>query len=211
MTADNSVAIPDEVAALARRYRRIERPLSGAVALSVGVLGIAALTVLPLSRGVLVVAVLVVAVRAPLLRRTGRTVLATDIPPDAVAVDFGSATPPVLPFQWGVADTVKRTSDGGRYEFSYLFGLRSLTMKTAFRQTDDGGELVVTAADRPWATYTVTTREEDGRTAVEVGLSSDRRFGLRRVPQWLVAEHYREAALSAQGYTVLERESSLGP
>ena len=211
MTAENNVAVPEAVGDLARRYRRLERPLSGAVALSVGLLGVAALTLLPLSRGVLAVAVLIVAVRAPVLRRTGRTVLATDMPPDAVAVDLGSATPPLLPFQWGVADSVQRTPDGGRYEFSYLFGLRSLTMETALRETDAGHELVVTAADRPWATYGITTREEDGRTVVEVELTSDRRFGLRRVPQWVVAERYREAALETQGYTVLERESSLGP
>jgi len=211
VTADDSVAVPDGVAELALRYRRLERPVSGAVALLVGVVGVVSLALLPLPRGVLVVAVLVVAVRAPVVRRRGRLVLATEMPPDAVAVDLGSATPPVLPFRWGVADTVRRTPDGGRYEFSYLFGLGSVTMETAFRRRENGGELVVTAADRPWATYDVTTRREDGRTVVDVELTSDRRFGLRRLPEWLVAERYLAAALETQGYTVLERERSVGP
>jgi hypothetical protein len=213
MVADNdeSVEIPAAVADLAARYRRVERPLSGGLALLVGLLGAGALVVLPLGQGVVVAAVVLVAARAPVLRRTGRLVLATDIPPEAVEIDLRSATPPVLPFQWGVADSVRRTADGGRYEFVYLFGLRSVTMETAVADTDERLELTVTGADRPWATYTVTTREDGDRTLVEVELASDRRFGLRRVPQWLVAERYREAALEAQGYSVVEREGSVGP
>lgn len=208
---EENVEIPAAVTDLAGRYRRIERPLSGGLALLVGLLGAGALVVLPLGQAVVVAAVVLVAARAPVVRRTGRLVLATDIPPEAVEVDFRSATPPVLPFQWGVADSVQRTPDGGRYEFAYLFGLRSVTMETAIGETEEGFELTVTAADRPWATYTVSTRKDGDRTLVEVELSSDRRFGLRRVPQWLVAERYREAAFEIQGYRVVERESSLGP
>lgn len=211
--SDETVTVPEPVAAIVRRYRRVERPLSAAVALLAGLAGAGALVVLPLGQAVVVAAVVLVGLRAPVVRRTGRLELTTDIPPEAVWVDFGSATPPVLAFQWGVADTVRPTGDGGRYEFTYLFGLRSLRMETELREGEADGtyELVVTAASRPWATYTVSARTEGERTAVDVELASDRRFGLRRLPQWVVAERYREAALEAQGYTVRSRESSLGP
>jgi len=45
---------------------------------------------------------------------------------------------------------------------------------------------------------------------VDVEYMSTRRFGLRRVPQQLLAERYRDAALTAQGYTVVKRDAHFG-
>jgi hypothetical protein len=42
----------------------------------------------------------------------------------------------------------------------------------------------------PWATYAVSIHERDTETVVDVEWSSDRRFALRRLPQWLVAKRY---------------------
>jgi hypothetical protein len=53
-------------------------------------------------------------------------------------------------------------------------------------------EIVVTAGGRPWATYVVSIDERGGETVVDVALASDRRFGLRRLPQWLLARRYRD-------------------
>jgi len=64
--------------------------------------------------------------------------------------------------------------------------------------------------DQPWATYTskITNTNED--TIIEVEYTSNRRFGLRRIPQQLVANRYRDDALTAQGYTVIERDAHFG-
>ncbi|ELZ01255.1 hypothetical protein [Natrialba aegyptia] len=105
----------------------------------------------------------------------------TDTAPDAVRADFESMSPPVLAFQWGLADTVRPTEDGGSYEVSYLFGLRSETMTTEIRPflPADDFELVVTADGQPWATYTVSIRDRVGTTGMDiewcrtVGLGSD--------------------------------------
>ena len=64
--------------------------------------------------------------------------------------------------------------------------------------------------DNPRATYTATVRDAADHTIVDVEFTSTRRFGLRRVPQRLLAERYRDAALVAQGYTVVAREGHFG-
>ena len=70
-------------------------------------------------------------------------------------------------------------------------------------------ELTVTANDKPWATYTIALREHDDETLVDIVWASYRRFGHRRLPQWLIADRYHLAALTAQGYRVLNRDVTL--
>lgn len=74
------------------------------------------------------------------------------------------------------------------YEFSYLFGLRSVSMTTKARSRDPNGdatalELDVSAGGEPWARYAVSVRDHGEGSVVEVELVSSRRFGLRRLPQ----------------------------
>jgi hypothetical protein len=67
----------------------------------------------------------------------------------------------------------------------------------------------ITMGGQPWATYTATSTADADGTVVEVEYDSNRRFGLRRVPQQILAHRYRDDALNAQGYVVVERESYL--
>jgi len=163
---------------------------------------------------VLVGAVLVVVARSPVLRPEGTVRLRTEAPPAAVLASFTGPTPPVLAFQWGLADEVVAGDDAVTYQVSYLFGLRSvaLTLRSRPESTADGDRVVLepTANGRPRAPYSATVRPEDGGTAVDVEYVSDRRFGLRRLPQRLLAARYRDEALAVQGYEVVGRESSLG-
>jgi len=207
----DGVDVPTEAAAVAASYRRLERPISGAVAIIVTLVAAGAFLSLPLLWGVAVALVALVAVRLPIVRSGGTTTLATDADPDAVRDDFESPCPPPLAFQWGIADAIERTDRGWEYTISYLFGLRSTRVTVELRAGDDASdlELVVTAGGRPWGTYDVVIDEDDGRTTVEITVDSDRRFGLRRLPQWFVAERYRAAALEAQGYSVVERDVTL--
>ncbi|WP_424009015.1 hypothetical protein [Haloferax denitrificans] len=125
---------------------------------------------------------------------------------------FESATPPMLAFQWGVADDVRSTTEGAVYELSYLFGLRSVTveLETRLDTKDADYQLVVTAGAHSWGTYDVTiTASDSDETVVDVEWVSNRRFGLNRLPQWLIAERYRSDAFAAQGYTVVDRSPSL--
>ena len=219
MPSGESDDVPMEAVAVARRYRRVERPVSGVVALRGGVGCVTALFRLPLLYGLLVAAAVVVVLRAPVLRTDGEYRLTTRTDPEAVREAFASATPPPLALQWGCADDVESTPDGGRYEISYLLGLRSDAVVSELRSSPsrtDGGdddtgefELVVTADGGPWATYAVSIAERDGTTTVDVEYSSDRRFGLRRLPQQLVARRYRDDALTAQGYTVVRSHGGL--
>ena len=208
--------VPSEAAAVARRYQRLERPLVYAVAfLFAGVVGVAMLF-LPLLVGLLVAALVAALMRVPIFRIEGTARLVSDADSETVRRDFESATPPVLPFQWGIADDIHTTADGATYDFSYLMGLRSasMTVEISSRAADGGDtngdlELRVMENGNPWATYAVSICERDAETVVDIEWSSDRRFGLRRLPQWLVAERYRAEALTAQGFTVVEREASL--
>jgi hypothetical protein len=214
-SATDGVDVPSDAAAAARRYRRLERPLSGAVALLVGAAVAASLVLLPVVQALLASLTVVALVRFPVFRSSGTAELVTEAPPEAVRDDFTGPTPPILAFQWGPADSVRSTPDGSRYDVSYLFGLRSVSTRTEVlgpsdsEESADELELVVTTGGRPWATYAVSILRSGDETRVDVEWTSDRRFGLRRLPQWLVAERYREAALRAQGYDVARRDASL--
>lgn len=210
------VDVPTDAVAVARRYRRLERPTSVAAALLVGTAAAAALLSFPLVQGALLAGTVVLAVRVPVFRSGGTARLVTDADPGTVRTDFAGPTPPPLAFQWGIADGVRRTDDGAAYELSYLFGTRSVTMETEVRSEPVDGSgpadeitLVVTAAGRPWATYVASVREGGSGTTVDVEWTSDRRFGLRRLPQTFVANRYRTEALEAQGYEVVERDARL--
>ena len=211
----NEVNRHSEAVDVARRYQRLERPLSYAVALLVGLVVGAAFLLFSLMQAVLVGLALGALVRVPVFRTSGTARLVTGADPDAVRADFEGGTPPPLAFQWGIADDVHPTDDGVTYEFSYLFGLRSTEMTVETRSnTPDAGidgdlELVVTAGGRPWATYTVSMQRDGDDTVVDVDWMSDRRFGLRRFPQQFVADRYRADALAVQGYRVADRETSL--
>jgi hypothetical protein len=161
-----------------------------------------------------VAAGLVVVARAPVLETHGTIRLRTDAPPAAVVEELDGPTPPVLAFQWGVADEV--ASEDGRvtYPVSYLFGLRTATMSLSRETspTPEGHriELELTVDGNPWGSYTATVRDADDGSVVDVEYESDRRFGLRRIPQQRLADRYRDEALEVQGYTVVSRESHLG-
>lgn len=217
-TAD-AVDVPPEAAKVARRYRRVERPVTAAVAALVVVLFVVSYLQMPLLQAAVVGVVLVALVRTPVVRSRGTVRLESVDDPEAVREEFGGSTPPILALQWGVADEVRRTDDGAVYDVTYLFGLRSTTMEAEVRPIDarasvvDGAaadlEIVVTGNGRPWATYDVTIDGREAGTVVDIEFESDRRFGLRRVPQWLVAECYREAAIEAQGYSIVQRNVGL--
>ncbi len=143
--------------------------------------------------------------------------LETDVSAETARARFGGAAPRVLAFQWGLANDIRPTSEGWAYDISYLFGLVSITMevKTSSPQSDgeneahDGFELTVTANGKAWGTYLVSIDEQGRKTAIEIKYESARKFGLRRLPQWLVAERYRHEALAVQGYTIAERDFNL--
>jgi hypothetical protein len=89
---------PVDAIVVADRYRRLERLLSGAVAVFVGVAVAAAVLLLPLLPGLGVAALVVLAVRVPLFTTRGTARLTTDADPDAVRGDFDGPTPPLLAF-----------------------------------------------------------------------------------------------------------------
>ncbi|RKD95288.1 hypothetical protein [Halopiger aswanensis] len=203
------------VDSIVRRYERTQRILKVSVAAVSVVAVLAAFAALPylvalgLSLGALVALLL------PLSTTSGTLHLQTDADLETVRRDFEGETPPILPFQWGLADTVRSTDDGTDYEISYLFGLRSVTMTVETRTVSDDPdvdlEIEVAEAGRPWGTYSVALEERDGATHVTVSVESNRRFPLNRLPQTIAAVRYQQAAYEAQGYAVLEYDRSIGP
>lgn len=164
---------------------------------------------------VVVGAGLILAVRVPVFRSSGTVRLQADGNPHTVREQFTDICPPILALQWGVADEVAPTESGADYEFSYLFGLRSATMNVdvqsdSVSEQTDRVELTVSVEDNPWGTYTATIEGTDTGSIVDVEYTSDRRFGLRRLPQQLIGERYYDSVLDAQGFTVAERERTIG-
>ena len=205
-----------EVTAVAERYLRVERLASNSFAvLAVAVfLGTGLLT--SLLPAVVVGLLLVGVARAPVLQTSGTVRLRTDDGPDAVVDALTGPTPPVVPLQWGMADEIDADGDAVTYRTSFLFGLRTatVTVRTRTETAPDGSrrvELDLEENGDPWGTYTADVSGGDGRTEVDVEYASDRRFGVRRLPQALVAGRCRDEALAAQGYTVVERKREVGP
>ncbi len=215
MPSTNTLERPREAHAVAQRYLSRERLLNGLVVVIAVSVFLGTYLVTSLLPSIVVAALLVVVARAPLIQSYGTVRLQTDLDSTAVIDSFTGPTPPVLAFQWGIADEIEQEAGAVTYRVSYLFGLRSVdvTVRTETETTLTGEqriELDITVNDHPWATYTATIRETDDQTRIDVEYASERRFGLRRIPQQVVAERYRDDALIAQGYTVIERDAHFG-
>jgi hypothetical protein len=200
---------------VAQQYLRRERPLNAlVVVLAVSVfLGTYLLTAL--LPAVLVAVVLLIGVRFPIFQSNGTFRLRTNDDLDTVIDEFTGPVPPVLALQWGVADNISVEGDTAIYSISYLFGLRSadVTVHTNTGSTAGGGYVIeseVTVDGHSWATYTSTISSSGEHTSIDVRYTSNRRFGLRRVPQQLIANRYRDEVLSVQGYTVVTRDAHFG-
>jgi len=215
MPSTRTVERSSDALRVANRYLRYERPLSALLSVLVATAFLVTYAATSLAAGVVVGAVLLLVVRVPIIQSRGVVRLETDDDAGAVVDSFAGPTPPMLVFQWGIADEVTTDGNGTTYHISYLFGRRSVAMTVETRvETRADGERVVeitTAVDgRPWATYTAAVSGGEDGTTVEYEYAADRRFGLRRLPQRIVARRYRDEALGAQGYAVVEREERYG-
>ena len=214
MTDADGVTAPPEAATVARRYLRVERLISGGVAIGIGLVGAAAFLLLPPLWALVPIVALIALARAPVFRSGGRARLRTDDDPESVREAFAGPTPPPLALQWGIADGIRTGEGHVTYELSYLFGLRTVDFRVASETVTEAAEpdrvtLTATVDGRPWGTYTAWIEPVEGGTGITVEVRSDRKFGLRRLPQYLVVRRYRDAAVEAQGYEVVERSASL--
>ncbi|KTG22892.1 hypothetical protein [Haloferax profundi] len=215
MPSLNDTERPQGAVAVAKQYLRRERPVSALVVLLVVSLFLGTFLATSLLPALVVGGLLVVTARAPVVQSHGTVHLRTDDTPESVVEAFTSPTPPVLAFQWGIADEITTGDDSVTYRMSYLFGLRSdsMTVHRQIETTPNSNQRVkldISANDQPWATYTATIRHTNDASIVDVEYTSNRRFGLRRVPQQIVADRYRNEALEVQGYTVVERDAEFG-
>ncbi|WP_239638883.1 hypothetical protein [Halorubrum californiense] len=204
-----------EVHEVVQQYLRRERPLNALVVVFSVLIFLGVYSLTSLLPAVLVGGTLLVGMRLPILQSNGTFQLRTEERVDTVIDDFTGPTPPVLALQWGVADEVSVEGGTASYAVSYLFGLRAadVTVRTETYSNPDGDKMVeleVTTDGQDWATYTATINDTGEQTAITVTYNSDRRFGLRRVPQQLIVNQYRDDALSAQGYSVVARDSHFG-
>ena len=207
-TSPDADARRSAVRSIAKRYRRAERAVSWLVALSVAGAFLTAFALADLLPALAVGAVLLVAVRAPVLRRRGTTRLLTDASPDAVIEEFASATPPVLAFQWAVADEVRPTPEGtgGAYEHSSLVGLRTYSLEIA---TETEAHADGSAADADAATLADPAASPDDDGVADGGgpVARVRIEGtLDGAPWGAYAVSVRDAAAGAPGETVVDVE-----
>jgi hypothetical protein len=208
---DNQHVDPPEAATtVAEQYLRRERPTSALVSVVVVAVFLGTFYATSLLPAIAVGVGLLVLVRAPIIRLEGTVRLRSEESVNAVAAAFSGPTPPVLPFQWGIADAVTTDGTTTTYHIPYFLGMRTveMTVRTDTTIRDDGVREVrveVAVNDAPWSTYTATIDRHDDWTMIEYTYESNRRIGLRRLPQRRIAKRYRDSALRAQGYTVLNR------
>jgi len=215
MPSSQDIDRPEAAVDIARQYLRRERPLSALVVVLFTSVFLGTFLATSLLPALVVGAVLVVGARAPLIRSCGTVRLRTDDDVEPVAASFTGPTPPGLVFQWGTADEIAIRDSTVTYRIWYLFGLRSIemtvqTQTTTARNGAHRVELYVTANGQQWSTYTATIHQQGDQTIVEYEYAANQRFGLRRVPQRIIAKRYRNEALRKQGYTVVERDDHYG-
>jgi hypothetical protein len=215
MPSPQDIDRPEAAVDVARQYLRRERPLSALVVVLFTSVFLGTFLATSLLPALVVGAALIVGARAPLIRSHGTVRLRTDDGVKHVTESFTSPTPPVLVFQWGIADEITSRNSVVTYTISHLFGLRSVEMmvQTQTTTTREGAhrvELDVTANGQQWSTYTATIHQHGDQTVVEYEYASNQRFGLRRIPQRIIAKRYRNEALRKQGYTVIERDDHCG-
>ncbi len=215
MSSTASVDRPSQAVTVAQQYYRRARPLTYLIAVVVvGVVGVG-FFILSFWPWLLLAGVTLLVIRLPIYSTSGHHRLTTTKAVDTVRAEFTGPTPPMLAFQWGLTNNIEPTDNGGRYTIPYLGGVRSVEMVVESHPTSDQNnadyELVVTAGGSPWGTYYIDIQQadDDTQTIVDIRAQSARRFGLRRLPQWLVARAYRTRALHAQGYEIIERETNL--
>ena len=201
---------PQRALTVTKRYLRRERLLSALVVVIVVIVFVSTFVATSLVPAVVVGALLTVAMRVPIFKPNGTVRLRTSKDPDSVIESFTGPTPPVLVFQWGIADEITTRDEMVTYRLSYLFGLRSVevtvnTQRNQILGDDRQIELELTVGDQPWSTYVVTIGARNGQTVVEYEYTADRRFGFRRIPQRIIAKRYRDEALEAQGYVPINR------
>ncbi|WP_330632772.1 hypothetical protein [Halocatena halophila] len=211
----NEIERPAEVIDLIDQFHGRERALSALFVLLVMAVYLVAYFSTPLlvSTGIAIVILLIV--RTPIYQSYGSIKLQTPMTETAVIESFSGPTPPVLGFQWGVADAISIEDGTVNCETSYLFGVRSVivAIDATVDDTSDGKTRVtldVTEDETPWGTYTCTITTDGEHAIVDIDYRSNRRFGLRRLPQQLLASRYRDAILETQGFAVVERESHVG-
>ena len=215
MPSTRPVDRPREALPIAKRYLRRERPLSALIVVLATAVFLGTFVATSLVPAVVVGVLLIVIARAPIIESRGTVRLRTDEDAESVVESFTGMTPPILVFQWGIADEILTGDETVTYRLSYLFGFRSveITVETRTDRTPDGRrqiELELTVGSQPWSTYVVIINERDDGTVVEYEYVADRRFGLRRIPQRIMAKRYRDEALEAQGYAVVERNEQYG-
>lgn len=211
-----TVAVPSAVQTAARRYWRRTLALRGLLGVGYFGVSVAILLTLPYVPALAVIAVLLGTFAVPVFKNRGTIELTTHRSPDVVADDF-TRVPPVLGFQAALADNIRLTDVGTEYELSSALGLRSTTMRVETERVADRGEpetdvainVVVTVGDEPWGQYQITANERDGDTAVTIRMVPDRRFGVRRLPDFVFGRRYRSHLFAGQGYTLVADDTSL--
>lgn len=206
-------AVPSAVRTAARHYWRRTLALRALIGLGYFVISVAVLFTLPYIAALAVIVVLLGTLAAPVFKTGGTIELTTDRSPAAVRDDFTDATPPVVGFQAALADEIRSTATGAEYDLSTALGLRSATMtvepELLAGDSNADLELVVTVGDKPWGRYRVATSERDGETAVRITMIPDRRFGVRRLPDFVFGRRYRRELFEGQGYTLVDDDTSL--
>ena len=214
VTTDNT-DLPTAVHSAASRYWRRTLALRGVLGVGYSVITVVLVFTLPYILSLPTLVVLIGTLVAPVHKTGGVIELTTDRDADAVRDDFTTGIPPILGFQAALADDIRPAETGAEYDLSSVLGLRSKTMRVEAARVADTGdsdapiELTVTVGGDPWGRYQVTIAERDDETAVTITINPDRRFGVRRLPDFIFGRRYRRHLFEPQGYTLVTDDTSV--
>lgn len=201
----------ETIVTIAEHYRRLERILRLGVVLFAIIVCIALVLRFPRWIAVPLVILVLGSLAVPLFDIAGTIQLKSMEDPDVVLTDFASQLPPVLGFQWALADSIQETADGVSYEFTHLFGILTTSLRTniAVDQANGIVELTCFENDSPWGSYLVFVNPTEDGTEVTLKVTADRRYELVRLTQLVAAAYYQDTMFETQGYEVCNRTRSI--
>lgn len=213
MPSTEQIDRQEAVNGLVRRYLIAERSLRVALISIILFIFFAIYVRTSIFLSVIVAAGMVVCIRLPIIKPRGTVQLETDLNADTVAASFSGDMPPMLAFQWGLADEIYSEGTVTKYKISYLFGTQTVEMAINTRAivTPEQAyqvEIDVSGEEKPWAQYQVVTRQGAERRVIEYKYEAARRFSVLRLFQRIIANRYRDDVLAVQGYTLRNRQDN---
>lgn len=220
MGSRENITIPSNVAGIGEVYHRNSRFITLVLAVCLVVLPSAVFIFpRPLIQWPVLFAILIlvgrVLLRSPIYHRDVHIELETDKDVESVFDEFSGPLSPALTFTWAIAQSIDCEGESVEYEIPGQLGISSGSIKASSTDSlceDEKSQnlrIDLTSDGHPIWENNIQIKSGETKTNIQIDSVSKRRFGLIRLPQFLLTDRYFDQAMEAQGYDVIGRTTRL--